>query len=194
METFWRYGYEGTSMENLLKNMGINRGSLYDTFGGKRSLFESALALYEEKVLATIVQPLEAPDAAKQAICDRFDEIVDQAVSDVQRRGCLITNSAVELASHDPEIQQQIARTFAQVKQAFEKALLRSQQQGEISPELDREAIAAFLTSSLQGLRVMSRVNPDVQQMRNMLPSLCQFYGKTSVPSKESFIFLPILK
>ncbi|WP_071518003.1 TetR/AcrR family transcriptional regulator [Geitlerinema sp. PCC 9228] len=169
METFWRYGYEGTSITTLLNNMGINRGSLYDTFGGKRSLFESALALYEETVLATIVKPLEAPNAAKQAICDRFNEIVDQAVADVQRRGCLITNSAVELASHDPEIQQQIARTFQQVQEAFQKALLRSQQQGEISPKLDREAIAAFLTSSLQGLRVMSRVNPDPEEMRKVV-------------------------
>jgi TetR/AcrR family transcriptional repressor of nem operon len=45
METFWRYGYEGTSIQNLVESMGINRGSLYDTFGDKRSLFLAAIAL-----------------------------------------------------------------------------------------------------------------------------------------------------
>ncbi len=50
METFWRYGYQGTSIQDLLENMGINRGSLYDTFGNKRSLFLAAIAHYDETV------------------------------------------------------------------------------------------------------------------------------------------------
>ena len=55
MATFWRYGYEGTSVQTLVENMGINRGSIYDTFGDKRSLFLAAIQHYNEAVVKKLL-------------------------------------------------------------------------------------------------------------------------------------------
>ncbi len=169
METFWHHGYEGTSVQDLVKSMGINRGSLYDTFGDKRSLFLEAIAHYEKTIVQRIIQTLEAPHASKQAIIDYFNHVVDRIMADKDRRGCLLTNTAVELCAHDPDTAQRITSDLKRVETAFYRALSRAKTQGELSSHLDPQAIASFLTCSLQGLRVMSRVNPSRETLQGVV-------------------------
>ena len=166
METFWQYGYEGTSIQDLLNSMGINRGSLYDTFGDKRSLFLEAIAHYEATIVQQILKTLAAPNASKQAIIDYFNQVVDRIISDKQRRGCLLTNTAVELCAHDPDTAQRVTDDLKRVEGAFYMALSRAKTLGELSLDADIQAIASFLTFSLQGLRVMSRVNPSRETLQ----------------------------
>jgi len=168
METFWCYGYEGTSMQVLVKNMGINRGSLYDTFGDKRALFQAAIAHYDQTVVKEAIARLEAPDASKSAIIDHFYTLIDRAVTDVQRRGCLITNTAVELCPHDPDTATRIATNLKRIERAFYQALVRAKEKGELSDQHDLNALASFLTCILQGLRVTSKVNPNRQVLRGI--------------------------
>ena len=168
METFWRYGYQGTSIQNLLENMGINRGSLYDTFGNKRSLFLAAIAHYDETVVKDAIARLEAPNASKQAIIDHFYRLIDLAVADREHRGCLLTNTAVELCAHDPETATLIGRDLQRIENAFYKALVRAKEKGELPEKPNLRALARFLTCSLQGLRVTAKVNPDRGVLREI--------------------------
>ncbi|MEB3283198.1 MAG: TetR/AcrR family transcriptional regulator [Lyngbya sp.] len=169
METFWRYGYEGTSVQDLIESMGINRGSLYDTFGDKRSLFLEAIAHYDETVVRCAIARLEAPGASKPAIVDYFQSLVDRMVADKERRGCFVTNTAVELCPHDPDTAQRVASNLKRIEQAFYTALSRAQEKGEISPENNLQALARYLTCNLQGLRVISKVNPDAQVLQEIV-------------------------
>ena len=168
MTTFWRYGYEGTSIQNLVENMGINRGSIYDTFGDKHSLFLAAIAHYNETVVKKAILALEAPGASKQAVIDRFYSIIDRAVADKDRKGCLLTNTVVELCPHDPDTASRIAADLKRIENAFKKALLTAKEKGELSDKHDVTALARYLTSSLQGLRVISKVNPDPESLRDI--------------------------
>ena len=161
MATFWLYGYEGTSIQNLVDNMGINRGSLYDTFGDKKSLFQQAIAHYDRTVVNKLIVALQADLASKQAIVDCFYNLVTRAVGDRDRKGCLLTNTAIELCPHDPETALRISQNLKRVENAFKKALTRAKEKGEIKADRDLNALAIFLTSSIQGLRVVSKVNPD---------------------------------
>ncbi|WP_413164196.1 TetR/AcrR family transcriptional regulator [Capilliphycus salinus ALCB114379] len=172
METFWRYGYEGTSVQDLLDSMGINRGSLYDTFGDKRSLFLEAIAHYDQTVVRCLIARLEAPDASKAAIVDYFQSLVDRMVADPDRRGCFVTNTAVELCPHDPDTAKRVAHNLDCIEGAFYKALSRAQEKGEISPDKNIPALARYLTCNLQGLRVISKVNPDPQVLQDIVQIL----------------------
>ncbi|MDJ0723525.1 MAG: TetR/AcrR family transcriptional regulator [Prochloraceae cyanobacterium] len=169
MKTFWRYGYEGTSIQNLVDNMGISRGSLYDTFGDKRSLFQKAIAHYDRTVIRQLILPLEAEAASKNAIFDCFDSLINRAVSDRDRKGCFLTNTVVELCPHDSETASQIAQNIKRVEKAFHKALIKAKDRGEIKADLDLEALASFLTSSLQGLRVISKIHCDRQMLADIV-------------------------
>jgi TetR/AcrR family transcriptional regulator, transcriptional repressor for nem operon len=168
METFWCKGYEATSIEDLVKQMGINRGSLYDTFGDKRTLFLEAIAHYDNTVTSKAIAKLQAPGSAKQAIANYFQELVDRSIADRQRRGCLLTNSVVELGPHDPDAASHLAANLQRLETAFYKALVKARDEGEISYHKDIRALARFFTSSLQGLRVMSKVNPDPLTLRDI--------------------------
>ena len=168
MNTFWRYGYEGTSMQLLVSNMGINRGSLYDTFGDKRSLFLAAIACYEHSVMRSMLESLLAPDAGKQTIINLFHGLVAKTVADRDYFGCLITNVAVE-SPDDPEANASIERNLRQVTTAFKQALQKAQAQGEIASDRDLDSMANYLTSSIQGLRVMSKVNRDFETLNGIV-------------------------
>ncbi len=68
MQVFWSRGYEATSIQHLVDRMGIQRGSLYDTFGDKRALFFAAINRYDRVVTAKLVAVLEEPGSGKDAI------------------------------------------------------------------------------------------------------------------------------
>ena len=169
MTTFWRYGYEGTSMQNLVTNMGINRGSLYDTFGDKRSLFLAAIAHYENTIMRNIVASLEAPGASKGAIVQLFHNLADTIAEDAECRGCFLTNTAIELCPHDADTANRIAVNLQKVEKAFKKALSKARAKGEISDKQDLDSLAQYLTSSIQGLRVMSKVNRQPEYLNNII-------------------------
>jgi TetR/AcrR family transcriptional repressor of nem operon len=172
METFWLYGYEATSMQTLVNNMGINRGSLYDTFGDKRSLFQAAIAHYEEKFVHSAIARLQEPNASKQAIIDFFKDLVAKAIADPDCRGCFLINTAVELCPHDPETRDRIRANFQKIENAFYNALNRAKSQGEINQQQNIRALARFLTCSLQGLKVTSKVLPDRETLKDIVQTI----------------------
>jgi len=169
MNTFWHFGFEGTSMQSLVESMGINRSSLYETFGDKRSLFAAAITHYENTRMQTMVDCLQEWGASKAAITLLFHSLIDQSINDRQRRGCFITNTAIELCPHDPTTAQKIARNMKIVEQAFYQALVNAQEKGEIHCEKDANSIAQYLTSSFQGLIVMAKINQDPELLKNIV-------------------------
>lgn len=167
METFWIHGYERSSMNLLVQNMGINRASLYGTFGDKKSLFLAAIAHYNETIVAQAIAILEQPQVSKQTIIDFFEQKIDLAIGDRHRRGCFLVNSAMEIARTDIDIAICINDHLDRIQQAFRYAIESAQRNREISDRLDPDRLSHYLTCSLQGLCVTFRLNPDRESLRN---------------------------
>lgn len=169
MYAFLQHGYEGTSMQTLVSTMGINRGSLYDTFGDKRSLFLAAIAHYETTVVRDAISSLLAADANKQTIVDLFRNLVTGMAKEENCYGCLMTNTAVELCPHDEAAKGKINRHFEMLNRAFKQALSKAQARQEISSDRDLDSMAQYFTSSLQGLRVIGKSNRDPQALNQIV-------------------------
>jgi TetR/AcrR family transcriptional repressor of nem operon len=161
MGAFWTKGYAATSVEDLVAQMGIQRGSLYATFGDKRSLFLSALDRYQRVVTRELFEALEAPGSGLEAIRRFFRLRVERALDRSRPAGCLVTNSAVELSRRDRGAGAKVGRSLAGLEAAFLRALERAAAQGELAATRDRRALARFLTSSAQGLSVMAKAFPE---------------------------------
>ena len=159
MYLFWRKGYEAASMRELLDAMSIGRGSFYDTFGDKHALFLAALDRFREVRTSWIEEVLEG--AGLEGIEVVFRRTVDGLVAPEVRRGCLLANSAVELAPHDPEVAGRIYRYVSRMEDTFEDALTRARKTGEIPADSDPKALARFLVNTLHGLRVLARAGSD---------------------------------
>jgi TetR/AcrR family transcriptional regulator, transcriptional repressor for nem operon len=161
MQVFWSRGYEATSIQHLVARMGIQRGSLYDTFGDKRGLFFAAIERYDRVVTAKLLATLDGPGSGKDAIRQFFRLKVDLSVEPGRPRGCLVTNSTAELASRDRGTATRVGAVLAKIEAAFHRAVLRAQKAGEIDPTRNPRALARFLTSSAQGLSVMAKASSD---------------------------------
>ena len=169
IEVFWQRGYEGTSVQDLVDHMQINRGSLYGAFGDKHGVFLAALHRYEETFHSTISKRLGEGGSPMQSIRRVFEEVVRECSCDEGRKGCLMTNSAVELAAHDSDTAALVAQNFKRLEEAFVEALRDAQSEGELETKQNPRALARFLTSSLQGLRVMGKACPDRALLRDVV-------------------------
>ena len=161
MGAFWSRGYGATSIEDLVAQMGIQRGSLYGTFGDKRTLFLSALDRYQRVVARELFDALEAPGSGLAAIRRFFRLRVEGALDRRRPPGCLVTNSAVELSRRDRGAKARVDGSLARMEAAFLRALERARAKGELAAGRDLRALARFLTSSAQGLSVMAKAFPE---------------------------------
>jgi TetR/AcrR family transcriptional repressor of nem operon len=161
MEVFWTRGYEGASIQDLVKHMGINRQSIYDTFGDKHSLFLQSLDRYREIESRKIFAVLERPGPVKKNLLQLFEEVIARAVSAEGRRGCFVGNSMSELAGRCKATANRTCSSVALAEKTLRRALERGKEQGELSQVRDTRAVARFLYCNLQGLLLLGKATGD---------------------------------
>jgi TetR/AcrR family transcriptional repressor of nem operon len=157
---FWRDGYEATSVRDLAACMGITGASLYNAFGDKRSLFRQVLQYYAERSTRERIARLEASMPPKQALCAFLNEIVERSLNDPGRRGCLLVNSALEIAPHDPELAAEIATYLGEIEDFFRRTISAAQAQGDVPPGRDPADLARLLLGVTLAVRVLARSRP----------------------------------
>jgi TetR/AcrR family transcriptional regulator, transcriptional repressor for nem operon len=169
MEVFWSRGYEATSIQDLVKYMGINRQSLYDTFGDKHALYLQALDRYREVEGRKVLELLERPGSVKKTLRQFFEGVVERALCDEQRRGCFMGNATSELAGRCKETAARTCSNMAATEGAFYRMLQRGKKEGELERVRDLRAVARFLYSSLQGLALMAKATRDRKTMEDVV-------------------------
>lgn len=168
MQVFWHKGYEATSMEDLLTAMNLNRGSLYATFGDKRELFLKALDLYccSGGSLGSRFSILSQPGPALPLIRQFINRMLEFGLSDPLRRGCMLTNTVMELAPHEKDIAVKISGRLQMVEEGLFKLLARAQQEGELVRDKDPLALARVLVTMMQGTIVMIKAGTPAEVVR----------------------------
>ena len=156
MQLFWTKGYEAASVRDLLAAMGINRGSMYDTFGDKRSLFLESIRHYCENVAGPAIASLNAAGSPRANIERTLREFAERAASS-GCRGCLVTNTTVEVASHDPGVAKAMKSALLSVEEAFRQVLERAVELNEVPANANTRTLARFLVNTLQGLVVTAK-------------------------------------
>ncbi len=169
MHVFWNKGYECASMQDLVDAMGINRGSLYATFGDKRKLHLEALDHFYKTEIAHMMSPLEQPGSKITAIRQIFETAAECACQNGDRRGCMMYNTAVELCPSDREVSAKVAQGLKRVEKCFYDALVVAQNEGELSADKNPSGLARYLTNSINGLRVMCMVFDDSETLDDIV-------------------------
>ncbi|MER5625767.1 TetR/AcrR family transcriptional regulator [Streptosporangium sp. NPDC002544] len=166
MELFWEKGYEATSMTDLVEHLGIGRASLYATFGGKRELYLKAYDRYLENGV-DFVDLLSQPGPVLPAVRALVERYAEEAAQDELRRGCLVVNTAVELAPHDQTLARRVEASWDFVEATLTSALARARAQGELAAEKNPRALARFLLTLMQGMRVIGKGSRDPARLRD---------------------------
>src|SRR5260370_15599070 len=119
IQQFWLRGYEATSVRDLADEMGIAGASLYNAFGDKRTLYERSLNRYLDQTFRERIRRLEHSLPPRDAIVAFLQEIIKRSLNDKQRLGCLLVNSALEIALHDQEPRHIAATHLTQLQSLF---------------------------------------------------------------------------
>lgn len=158
LELFRLKGYEATSIQDLVDYLGIGRGSLYDTFGNKHTLYLDALDRYLRRSSQGSPDPTTP---IKTIIAHIFTQQVDEAIRDSSRGGCFMVNAAMELVPSDPEVTTRIQANLATAEEMFYQLLTQAQARGELSAQRDWRAVARMLVNASLGIRVMAKITPN---------------------------------
>ena len=154
MELFWKKGYHGTSMQDLVDATGLNRSSLYNTFGDKFTLFLESMKYYQKQEQGAAYSHLFKSDSAIECIKSFFTALINTIVDDKEKKGCYLINCTTELSSTDQKVRSFLFENQCSLIRAFTDLISSGQQNGEISPKKDARQLALYLFSSLQGLRL----------------------------------------
>jgi TetR/AcrR family transcriptional repressor of nem operon len=166
---FWARGYDNTSLCDLIESMGISKSSFYETFGSKRDLFLASLDYYRNNVIGLLALKLETAQSPRAAIVAALRLVLDQQRGPEDTQGCMLGRCAVELAGRDLAAAARVASGMAQIEDALHGAVVRAQELGEIPAKHDARALARYLTSSLNGLRVMAEAKADRATLEDVL-------------------------
>jgi TetR/AcrR family transcriptional repressor of nem operon len=159
IETFWTHGYEGTSVNDLLESMGLQKGSLYKAFGDKRSLYLTALRRYIDRVRRGVAREVEGIDSPRGkivawiALTRHFGEDRQGTL----RKGCMAVNTLIEKGPHDPEVQALVEEYFRGVERFMAGVIAEGQRRGEFRSDLPSEQLARYLIEYVSGVLTVSR-------------------------------------
>ncbi len=184
MHCFWSHGYEATSIQDLVRHMHINRGSLYGTFGDKRSLFIAALHRYDDQWRQSRLIALEQAHAPVEAIHRLFQDWIEHALNDPDHSGCFLTNTALELASHDSEIGEIVAASQRGIEAFFHQSIDKGQSRGEIPVDIDAGRVAQLLLAALIGLLVLARSRPERALLESIAAQALAALEPVIIPNK----------
>ncbi len=160
MRLFWCSGYEHTSLESLMREMGVAKQSLYDTFGDKRNLYLKALARYRDQTNSAMQKMLNEIPSVKDGFAKLLYGLAAET-PEQHERGCLLLSANLQRDAKDAVLREFLQDNQARVEAIFVKALKRAQKQQELSNKQEPVALGRFFVVTIQGMRAMARLKSD---------------------------------
>ncbi|MEM6965262.1 MAG: TetR/AcrR family transcriptional regulator, partial [Bacteroidota bacterium] len=152
MHLFWKKGYYATSIQDLVNYLGINRASLYDTYGGKKKLFQSAFTHYRNINTQQIKQFLSTHEQVKTGLKKLFTMAVQASHKDKENKGCMVVNTTIEFIPNEQDFTALLSENKKQFEKIFYDYLLSGVKKGQISKDKNLRAIATLLFTFYNGL------------------------------------------
>jgi TetR/AcrR family transcriptional repressor of nem operon len=166
-DLFWSRGYAATSVQDLVDELGVQRGSLYAAFGDKHDLYLKAVALYAEENrehLETLLDDGPVLPALRRMLLEP-SALTGAPDNPRGRRGCLVGNTTAELVPGDDDARAMAAAAYDGFVKVVTAALARAQATGEVTTNATPEAQAQLLLLLFQGSALVSRAQPDRERL-----------------------------
>ncbi len=149
---FWKKGYSGTSLRDLLKGMGIGEGSFYNTLKSKKQLYLECLKHYNDTVGRRRFTALFSPASAKEGVRGLFRTVLDDLDDPRTPRVCLIARSVSSDVLAEGDLRKFVQSDMAAFFGAFSERLKSAKDTGELPPEFEPEVVAQIIGTYFQGL------------------------------------------
>lgn len=163
MDAFWERGFQGTSMQRLVERMGINRGSLYATFGSKEELFQSAVDRYLARKRAALLEAVAGPGEPREVLRRAMLALLVDTQAPL-RRGCLVANASVERGPFCARTAPKLLGVWRDIEGCFAEVLERD-------PALRPRSgpLARLLVTVVRGLAVSIRLEASREEVEEVV-------------------------
>lgn len=169
MYLFWKRGFYHTSIQDLVKYLGINRASLYDTYGDKETLFIRCFEMYKKEKIALVGDIFKKHEDPKKGLKKLFEFVLNTICSDPEKKGEFISNTLSEIAPNNSNINLYLEKTKDEAIQLLESYLKKGQAKGYISPEKNIKGIAHSIMATAIGSTMLSRIGKPSQKLKENL-------------------------
>lgn len=155
MKVFWEKGFEGSTLADLTEAMGINRSSMYATFGGKEALFRLAIARYAEGPAAYVQVALEQPTV--RGVVEALLRGALKLLGDPSHpRGCLTVQGALACGSDAEPMKQALIDWRMQGESEIQKRMQRARREGNLAKDVDPGDLARYISTVLTGMAIQA--------------------------------------
>jgi TetR/AcrR family transcriptional repressor of nem operon len=168
-DVFWNKGFNGTSMRDLVETTGLNRSSLYNSFGNKQCLYEIVLKKYQEDNRLLFQDALIRAENPRQAIRNIFENILDNMLQDANQKGCFILNCKAELSRSEPSIRVLLEKNEATELKLLKNLVEEGQDHEVINNDNSPEEYAYYLYNAFQGFRMTGILVNDRTKMQKII-------------------------
>ncbi len=151
MDYFWKHGYENSSLDDVLKAMGISKGSFYHVFGSKEELFSKCLQLYRKKQI-DYLQSLKEKIGAKETMLRLVEMTIEELKTTGRLTGCLLMNSGKECYGRYEDLSKQIREEYLTMQRFFVDALQEDIDKGVLKTSLSAHELSTRFMNTLNGL------------------------------------------
>ena len=173
-KTFHEKGYNGTTMQDLVDSTGLNRSSIYNSFGSKLDLFLVCLHSYQEKNEKTISKLALNTDSGMQAIKNIFEGIILMGSKSRTIKGCLIANCKSEMAFQNKSITNFLLLNQQNTLSLFEELVEKGQLDGSINTKKSKQDYGLYIFSSLQGIRMSGILINEKRKLQSVINTTLQ--------------------
>lgn len=168
LQLFWQHGYEGTSISDLTRAMGITAPSLYAAFGSKERLYMESAGLYQTTHGDFMVRALQEEPTARKSIARMLLGAAGSYTRPDFPRGCLISNGAVQCSEENDAVAQQFTAFRKAARDAIKARLDRGIREGDLPKKTDTGALATFYAAVIQGMSIQARDGASKQALERI--------------------------
>jgi len=172
---FHKKGYNGTGIQDLVDATGLNRSSIYNSFGSKMDLYLATLDAYKNKNNDLHKECAEKARNGLIAINNVFKVFITTILKDLDNKGCMIVNCKSELSSSsNKEVINWLIRSDEKGMTFFESLIKKGQEDGSINKLHSAKKYALYITTCLQGLRMTGIMNKNKKDLEILASTFIQ--------------------
>lgn len=166
---FRQNGYNGTSIDDILKATSLSRSSLYDSFRDKHSLYLAALEYYKNQETNAIEELGKKHMNGLEKIEHVFKEVVNHLAAHPNDNGCLMVNAAAEMSKHCDKTAHIVCNNKDNMEDLFSEWLVDAQDKQVIRLSKPPKTYGTFLFNTLCGLKVLSQSGASKNDLNNVV-------------------------
>jgi TetR/AcrR family transcriptional repressor of nem operon len=169
---FWLKGYNGTSIQDLVDVTGLNRSSIYNSFGSKMELYLQSLKKYQADISQLFEKANRQNRNAIETIGLVFLYVLEDILDDTEEKGCMLINCQTEMGNQDAQLHGLLGVYQERLAGIFQNWVIRGQAEGTIRTDEKSELLAYYLVNAYQGLRISGMNTKDAVILKSIIQDI----------------------